>query len=149
MGKQRNRSCGWLGDTCCCRGDNFCFTAAITSHRPLSSTFGGTHLLMKEARAVKWERGRDSARRIESMSSCITLDPQAFFSSFSGESATAVDALTYTSPALTHLLFSSCFCVSLFLLLATVCSMSDGQQTNVNHCSLLIECFWKQPSSAN
>lgn len=64
------RSHSGLGDTCCCRGDNFCFTAAITSHGPLLSTFGGAHLLLREARTVKWERERGAATAWAGYSQC-------------------------------------------------------------------------------
>lgn len=54
-----------LRDTCCCRVANFCFSAAITSHRSFLSIFLGTHLLMRKARAVKWEWGREEERLSE------------------------------------------------------------------------------------
>lgn len=82
------------------------------------------------------------------MSSCMSLDPEAFFSSLSGEAAAAAEALTHTSLGLTISSLSFCFYVSplglnFFLLLAAVCAVSEGQQIEVNHCSLLIGCFLK------
>lgn len=131
MGNLRNGSCRCLGDTCCCRGDNFCFTAAITSHRPLLSTFGGTHLSMKKTRAVKWERGRAKERYREK-------DTVNVFLLASGPGGILLQPFRRSSSSgcfdlyslgLIYSSFSSCFCVShLRLNFSSSCNtVSEGQ----------------------